>query len=130
MNSHDLLQKLADYMSEIYVNVSIRKYKIIVLERSDPYIIKLTKNGVKVRRWWNDIYLLTIVALLLFTLEAIILAITGLHLRQTTKFYIWLALMLVSTALIAHDNRCQRKIKAEILEKAQNFLLQISDNKE
>ena len=128
MKHSDRLQSLADFLSGFYTNVSIRKNKIIILEQSDPYIIRITKNGVRVRRWWDNIYLLAMVALLLYTLEEIVLAIAGLHLQAQTKFYIWLAAMSISTLLIARDNRCQRKIKSEIKEGAQKFLAQYREN--
>ncbi len=128
MKQSDRLQSLADFLSGFYTNVSIRKNKIIVLEQSDPYIVRITQNGVKVRRWWDNIYLLAVVALLLYTLEEIILAIAGLHLRTQIKFYIWLAAMSISTLLIARDNQCQRKIKSQIKTRTQEFLSQTQEN--
>ncbi len=130
MKQTDTLQGLADYLSGFYKNVSFRKNKIIILEQSDPYIVRITKTGVKVRRWWNNLYLLAVVALLLYTLEEIILAIAGLHIRTQTKFYLWLAAMIISTLLTALDNRCQRKIKARIKEQAQTFLSQREENQD
>ena len=118
----DILHELADYLAEHYNNVTIRKNKIIVLEQSDPYIIRIKNNKATIRRWWDNLYLLSIVALLLYSALELVLTIFSIHTTQQVKLLVWLIMMTVSILLIARDNKCQKQIKAGLLDHVNDFL--------
>ena len=118
----DILHELADYLAGHYNNVTIRKNKIIVLEQSDPYIIRIKNNKATVRRWWDNLYLLAIVALLLYSALELVLTIFSIHTTQQVKLLVWLIMMTVSILLIARDNKCQKQIKAGLLEHVNDFI--------
>ncbi len=106
----DFLNALAQYLSEKYANVQIHKNRIIVLEQGDPYIIKFRGNRLIVRRWWDNIFLIAIVALIIYGLISLILWIGGWHLQQQSIIAIWLLITVLSIIFIARNNHLQREM--------------------
>ncbi len=106
----DFLNALAQYLTEKYANVQIHKNRIIVLEQGDPYIIKFRGNRLIVRRWWDNAFLIAIVALIIYGLISLVLWIGGWHLQQQTIIAIWVIFSSISVVGIAHNNRLQKEI--------------------
>ncbi len=106
----DFLNALAQYLSEKYANVQIHKNRIIVLEQGDPYIIKFRGNRLIVRRWWDNIFLIAIVALIIYGLISLILWIGGWHLQEQSIIAIWLLITVLSIIFIARNNHLQREM--------------------
>ena len=116
----EILEAISHYLSKDYINIEKIKNKIIILHQSDPYIVKIKKNKIIVRRQWFNIYLIVIVGLIIYSILQIIFFILPI-IPNNIKLLIWLSLMIISIIIISHNNKCQKKTIKQINKKIKTY---------